>query len=82
MDIESYSKMVFKCDREGCNEEFTLNGYLRHMAICSQGPSKCTFGCADQTLMKGRKQHLQHAQDACPMVPVVCRECEFKDLKK
>jgi len=35
----------------------------------------------NQTLMKGRKQHLQHAQDVCQMVPVVCRECEFRDLK-
>ncbi len=42
----------------------------------------CIFGCADQTPLKGRKEHLQHAENVCNMVLVVCHNCNTKTLKR
>ncbi len=77
MDMDRYIKMVFKCDKEGCDEKFTLNDFERHVVICSERPQKCLFGCEDQTQMKGSNQHLQHAETTCPNVLVNCHICDI-----
>jgi hypothetical protein len=30
-DMKVYNKMIFKCERERCNESYTLNSYVDHM---------------------------------------------------
>ena len=76
IDMKTYSKMVFKCDRDACGQTYNLNEFVKHSMACTSEPIPCTFGCGDQTLLKGRAEHLQHAATVCMMVPVNCITCE------